>query len=200
MKIVTRIEARAAGLKRYFTGEPCSKGHIDERQVSNTTCLTCGRTKNKSPATMTKDAARKKAWHEARRAEQLEKKRKYYLENMDRMKAINAAYRAERKDEQSARRRAHYEANKDRYIAQARARQLTLKRAMPSWADEEAIERIYAEAALLKKATGIDYHVDHFYPIAGETVCGLHVENNLRVITAAENMAKKNKVPETCES
>lgn len=201
MELRTRQEAFSAGLTTYFTGKPCKHGHIVDRQVSNATCMTCAadRAKRKSPATKTKDSARKRAWNEANRPAQLEKKRRYYQENMDRMKAINAAYRAERKAEQAARRRAHYEANKDRYVAQVRARQLTLKRAMPSWANEEAIARIYAEAALLKKATGVNYHVDHFYPIAGKTVCGLHVENNLRIITAAENMKKKNKVPEACE-
>jgi hypothetical protein len=40
-KIVTLAEARAAGLKRYFTGKPCSRGHVVERQVSNQGCLQC---------------------------------------------------------------------------------------------------------------------------------------------------------------
>lgn len=197
--LLTRAEAKLAGLKRYFTGDPCSRGHIAERQVSNKTCVDCGRLKKKSLTTLIKDAERKRAWHLLHRARQLEKKRVYYLENRDRLNALAVAYRVERKEEQANRRRAHYEANKPRYVAQVRARQLALKRAMPSWANEKAIERIYAEAALMKELTGIDYHVDHYYPLAGETVCGLHVENNLQILTATENMAKKNKVPEVCE-
>jgi hypothetical protein len=41
MQIITRDEAIIFGLKRYFTGEPCKYGHIDERMVSNWRCNTC---------------------------------------------------------------------------------------------------------------------------------------------------------------
>lgn len=42
-KIVTLGAARAAGLKRYFTGQPCRHGHVDERLVSNSLCIVCHR-------------------------------------------------------------------------------------------------------------------------------------------------------------
>lgn len=41
MHIITRAEAKAAGQTTYFTGKPCSKGHIVARSVSNWGCLTC---------------------------------------------------------------------------------------------------------------------------------------------------------------
>jgi hypothetical protein len=34
-------DARDLGLKRYFTGQPCNRGHISERLVSNMGCLVC---------------------------------------------------------------------------------------------------------------------------------------------------------------
>jgi len=43
MKIISREQALAQGLTRYFTGEPCSRGHIAERQTSNTLCHECNR-------------------------------------------------------------------------------------------------------------------------------------------------------------
>ena len=41
MKVITRKEARALGLKRYFTGLPCPKWHIAERYVGNAWCCEC---------------------------------------------------------------------------------------------------------------------------------------------------------------
>lgn len=42
-EIITRAEARAGGLKRFFTGKPCKHGHISERYVSDRCCATCER-------------------------------------------------------------------------------------------------------------------------------------------------------------
>lgn len=39
--IITREEAKTAGLKRYFTGGPCLHGHIQERLVVNCLCVGC---------------------------------------------------------------------------------------------------------------------------------------------------------------
>lgn len=40
---LTRAEARAAGLSRYFTGQPCPKGHVAERYTNNYSCVVCYR-------------------------------------------------------------------------------------------------------------------------------------------------------------
>lgn len=39
--LVSRTEARAKGLKRYFTGEPCKHGHIQERYTKTCLCVDC---------------------------------------------------------------------------------------------------------------------------------------------------------------
>jgi HNH endonuclease len=39
--IVTRAEAKAAGLKFYFTGKECSRGHVAQRRVGNYQCSQC---------------------------------------------------------------------------------------------------------------------------------------------------------------
>lgn len=46
MNIISRAEAKAAALKRYFTGKPCKHGHIAERATVNGLCHECGRLKN----------------------------------------------------------------------------------------------------------------------------------------------------------
>jgi predicted nucleic acid-binding Zn ribbon protein len=40
-EIISRKEARARGLDRYFTGKPCLRGHIAERPTSVAVCLEC---------------------------------------------------------------------------------------------------------------------------------------------------------------
>jgi 5-methylcytosine-specific restriction endonuclease McrA len=47
--IISRSEAKAAGLKRYFTGEACHAGHVAERCVSDCKCVECSRLKSRDP-------------------------------------------------------------------------------------------------------------------------------------------------------
>lgn len=67
-----------------------------------------------------------------------------------------------------------------------------LKQATPAWLSPDeraAIRKFYRE-------TPEGHHVDHFYPINGKTVCGLHVLANLVYLPAADNMRKSNSFPD----
>ena len=59
-----------------------------------------------------------------------------------------------------------------------------------AWSDLEAIEAIYAKARHLTKVTGVRHEVDHYYPLRGKLVSGLHVETNLQILTSLENQIK----------
>ena len=78
--------------------------------------------------------------------------------------------------------------------ANVKARQASKLRAMPSWANKDAIKAFYIEAARITRETGIPHHVDHIIPLRGKYVWGFHVEGNLQVIPARENLRKNNKV------
>jgi hypothetical protein len=41
MTIISRKEAKAQGLKRFFTGRACKRGHVSERFVANNMCAGC---------------------------------------------------------------------------------------------------------------------------------------------------------------
>lgn len=71
--------------------------------------------------------------------------------------------------------------------AQRRARKLN---AYPVWASVSKMNAIYNDAKVKSILTEMPYHVDHDIPLLGKTVCGLHVENNLTIISSNENQRK----------
>ena len=76
----------------------------------------------------------------------------------------------------------------DREILRDRA-----SRMVPApWANQAAIDAVYAEAKRLTRETGIQYHVDHEIPLFGELVSGLHFETNLSIIPMEQNIRKSN--------
>ena len=77
-------------------------------------------------------------------------------------------------------------------------RRLLVALGTPPWVNMDKIKAIYRKRDRITKATGIKHHVDHVIPIQGVLVCGLHVETNLDIIPAKENLAKSNKFEIEC--
>jgi hypothetical protein len=75
------------------------------------------------------------------------------------------------------------------YIVERRKKR---DKSLPPWADKKAIRAVYIKARQLTVETGIKYEVDHIIPSNHELVCGLHVENNLQILTESENIKKSN--------
>lgn len=70
------------------------------------------------------------------------------------------------------------------------------REATPAWltdAQRDEMLAIYAEAVRLSCETGIPREVDHIVPLLGENVCGLHVPQNLQILTRTQNRSKGNK-------
>ena len=65
--------------------------------------------------------------------------------------------------------------------------------ATPKWADHSEIRRMYEECVRLSEQMNVPFEVDHHIPIHGRKVCGLHVPENLKVVSNSLNKIKANK-------
>jgi len=66
----------------------------------------------------------------------------------------------------------------------------------PKWLtkdDWNKIEEYYIYAQFMTDSLGINYEVDHIIPLKGKNISGLHVPQNLQIITEEENESKGNK-------
>jgi hypothetical protein len=92
-KIITRGKARAKGLRFYFTGAPCKRGHITRRYVSGHACAVCGLSDERKAAIRIRKAAQKKRDPETYSVAKREYEAAYKIRNRKAFNARHAAYR-----------------------------------------------------------------------------------------------------------
>lgn len=159
------------------------------------------------------NAPMKLAYSAAHREETTARARAWYAKNKQRAKASVAVWASNNVEKVRSIKTGHYKRNAIEIKARSaewgrahpeymnyrtalqRARRL---QATPVWANDFFIREIYDLCRRRNelKSCGVRWHVDHIVPLKSPIVCGLHVENNLRVIPAAENIAKSNKFGE----
>lgn len=206
MDIVSKEEAKAQNLLRYFTGKPCRRGHILERMVGNGQCIGCKRVTFKNRyhrnleesrrlsreryLKLDKDSLKEKsaARYIANRDRILKRNESWRKNNADRMQAARVAWRADNPDKQRKcaadyRRSERGRAKCRHSVGKRRAFKLN---ATPKWSDLDAIKYIYSKCPE-------GFEVDHIVPLINDLVCGLHVPENLQYLTRKENASKGNK-------
>jgi len=213
IEIISRKDARAQGLKRYFTGKPCTHGHIEERLVSDATCRTCDLARCR--AQKEKRAASDKRRHQLNPQPGRERARLWRLANPDKAKATQRAWRKANRERHRENGRRWYfsnparqrelaarweKENPDRYrdtrAATSRKRRARKKGAAGTHSADEANSILiaqryrcaYCNADLRKKKP----HLDHVIPIVRG---GSNDKANLQWLCAACNMAKGAKHP-----
>ena len=66
LHIYTRETAKRIGLRKYFTGKPCKKGHVVERRTLNAACISCESAQDRKKD-QSKEKYRKREWYERNR-------------------------------------------------------------------------------------------------------------------------------------
>lgn len=216
MKVVTRQEAIALGLDRYFTGKPCVNGHVSERNTKKRQCYACGREmaqrkkKAETPAQRERRLRYLGAYNEKRREYvravskvRYQIRRKEILRQKKQYGEYNRAVISKKARERYAKNHAvelkkkqlYRQKNKGLIAALNTQRKRYIKLRTPKWVGSEEkwlMKEAYDLAALRTRVTGFSWHVDHIIPLQGKLVSGLHVPTNLQVIPGVANIRKRN--------
>ena len=143
---------------------------------------------------------RKKNYREVNKEEISKREKEYRYERREYIKEWKKKNYEENKEKILAQQKIYYKNNIEKFILQSRKRDKQLQEPQrPSWCSTKIIHRIYEKAYLLRNEDNQDVVVDHIVPLNGYSVelgqysvCGLHVENNLRIISNKENSSKNN--------
>jgi 5-methylcytosine-specific restriction endonuclease McrA len=158
-EIISRADAKARGLKRYFTGLPCKHGHVAQSMVSNRRCCVCLRAgklawdaanpeKVKATSLQTREKAKPKKseydkiYREKNGNKLAEYRAAYYVENREQLLAKDKQWRDENAVVHRARSRRWYHENIDR----ARERNRKQKRDNP-----EKVNALNAKRRAIKR-------------------------------------------------
>lgn len=170
-----RSAAKASGNTRYMPENPCKHGHVSERYVANDACLQCHTESAKAWREKPGYAASIRDWRRrtgrrCKSGRNAEQQRAYYAEHIEKLRPRSLERRRKTND--------------------------LIKAATPKWVDPAKIKSLREQARELSLSTGIPHEVDHFVPLRGDGICGLHVHDNLRVIPRSVNRSKKNTLPD----
>ena len=185
-------QARAQGLKRYYTGKPCKNGHVAVRFVQGSQCVICKALWASKSQKRNKTAknARQKRYREKHRDELRQSGRDRYASFSPERKA---KYIRERNDyhldNPDVAKRCYRKNPHLSYIHTVAYRARLNKVSVELTQGEAAmIKAIYAQMKRLNVEAGFaKYHVDHVIPVSKG---GIHHPSNLQILTATENLKK----------
>ena len=111
-------------------------------------------------------------------------------------RAYMKAYYQANKEKIAAKQKAYKEANQAKYNASEARRRALKRKQIPKQVcdcptEKERLRQIYKLSDIFTKATGVQHHVDHMWPLSKK---GPHWSGNLQIITAIKNMRKSAKL------
>jgi 5-methylcytosine-specific restriction endonuclease McrA len=137
-KTITRKQAKEQNLTKYFTGKPCKRGHVVEREVRNGVCCECRRAQHRN--WMARNSAHVKAYAKEYSRNNLEKsaerqrkrrdrdprvrenEKRYRAENREKCREWNLAWKAKNRIRLATESMAYYCANRESVRSRQRAK------------------------------------------------------------------------------
>lgn len=164
----------------------------------NAYCKKCAKEKQAATYIKHRDShvAKRKIDYAANKDRYKERAAEWAKDNKEKRREIMKRYLENNPEARAATQKREREKNPGYYRAHYKMRQTRKRQALSSWADLDAIEALYVECSRISKETGIKHHVDHYFPLKSDVVCGLHNEFNLRIVPATVNLSKGNSFPE----
>lgn len=116
----------------------------------------------------------------------------YRLNNQVKLKKTKDRYVSENHELILARQQVHRRENPGRFNAYNAKRRMSKLQRTPKWSNMEEIKNIYELSSYFQNTFHIKYNVDHILPLQSKFVSGLHVVENLQIISKKENNFKYN--------
>lgn len=169
-QVIWRKAARQLGLAKYFTGNPCSHGHVTERTVSDGACVECASIKSK----------------------------RQYVDNRDWIRIRTAAWQKNHRDRLLAKATAWRAANKDQVGSFRRNRRARERNAEGHHDGADIAALMKSQRCICACGCGanlgtIGFEVDHKMPISRG---GSNWPTNLQLLTPSCNRSKNDKTME----
>ena len=210
--IITWKAAKTAGLKHYYTGIPCKRGHVAQRHTSSGMCMVCSAMSASKSYYQNRETrlAGLAIYRNANKDKVRAGRRAFYAAHTEKVKRESAAYFKANREAALRQRRAHRAANKALYAARDEAYRLanpqkviTVKRryrARLRGADGDhtsaQIEVMAARqghrCAHCKKSIRKGYHADHIVPLK---LGGSNDISNIQLLCRSCNCSKGGKDP-----
>ncbi len=163
----SRKDALGLGINRYFTGNPCARGHICERKVHDHECIECGKIKFK----------------------------KYRITHSEKRKKYKQQWAKKNRKKIGEYNRRKYRENPEFYNIVGRNRR-AIKSKADGRHNAEDIKNIKKlqnnKCAACNKRIKKKYHVDHIYPLSKG---GSNWPSNLQILCQFCNISKHAKDP-----
>lgn len=206
-EVISRAEARAKGLKRYFTGKPCCRSHLAERVTNNKMCVECHRyyqrgyykknvesEKARTRATYKKDPERGIAYQRDYREKNPEKirdmGRTYYEKNSDKIRTRNQSYYERNSEKLKALCLEWARLNPLKKRTYSSNRSARKRAAGGAHTDQDILEILKLQrhkCAYCRSGLKDKYHVDHIWPVIRG---GTNDRRNLQVLCRPCNLKK----------